>query len=92
MSGPQFWLTGRPVYDAQMALPTELQTLNTQLELDLKNETALRSGLRLDLEHSEATRITEAKALRRSRTHWAIASGVVGALLGGGGVVAVVVL
>jgi len=78
-------------YDAQMALPTELQALNRQLELDLTNETALRSSLRLDLEHSEATRIAETKALRRSRTHWTVASGVVG-LIAGSATVAVVVL
>ena len=77
-------------YDAQIQLPTELKQLNVQLETELNAEKKLRSGLRLDLEASEATRIAEVKALRRSRTHWAIGTGVIGVV--GGAVITGLVL
>ncbi len=68
-------------YNAQMALPTELMAENKRLEFELTGEKKLRSELRLDLENSEATRIAEGKALRRSRTHWAVGTGVGGAAM-----------
>lgn len=68
--------------NASEQLVPELKAENARLEGELKTEKKLRSELRIDLENSEATRVTEGKMLRRSRTHWAIGTGIGGAALG----------
>ncbi len=68
--------------NASEQLVPELKADNKRLEGELQTSKRLRSELRIDFENSEATRMAEGKMLRRSRTHWAIGTGIGGAALG----------
>lgn len=69
-------------YQILSVLPDELRRENLRLEQAISDEKKLRSGLRLELEASEATRVTEVSALKKSRLHWALGAGAVGLVSG----------
>jgi len=67
---------------ASEQLVPELKLENERLQEGWDGEKRLRSGLRLDLESCEASSKTERTMLRRSRTQWAVGTGVVGVATG----------